>query len=190
MSPQTPDMNTLITHAVSEAHFRTLRDKFEERRETAGESANDDERPSIPTHLLWTYLNRDADAPADFQIESALRRDADMRGRAARMLKGRAVASSDMAMAAATGEIHTRVIGDFQLRLVESSSARMLVLSPANNTDLAPTMLEAIGEAGHVRIRLPLPVRGSFQIPLDEDDDDLGRLDTLLRATDTELYLL
>jgi len=190
MSPQTPDTGTLISHAVAEAYSRSLRERLAERSEEAGDEPSEERRSPISAHELWSYLNRDADAPADFRIEGALRGDEDTRAKAARMLQGRAIGYSPMAMAAATGGVHKRVIGDFQLELVEAAAARMLVLSPVGKRGPVPTVLEAIGEGDHVRIRLPLPVRGNFQIPLNVQNSELGRLESLLRDTETQLFLL
>lgn len=169
-----------VMDVAAEMIFRSLRTEMPR---SAG-------TPGVSFARLLAYAERDANAPADFALEQALRRDASVALRFRRILEGRAIAMSHMAMAAASGLYPERRVGGYHLRVVDEGDALYVVLtSPKTDTQL-PIALELLGEADRERLPLPTHVRGHITVPLDRTLPSYARLKALLRDPHTILFLL
>jgi hypothetical protein len=146
--------------------------------------------PAVSVAELWGYTRRPHNAPADLRIESALRNDKRTAARYRAILRDVALAHSPLAMAAGSGTIPDRQVGQFLLRVIDDADSAYLVLSTEGAGAPSPAALEVHGSDGLVRIELSAPVRGHITVALEDKNPDHTNLLKLLGVSSSELFLL
>lgn len=140
---------------------------------------------------LWAYANRPAGVPLDFRVERAVRSDAAVAQRYAKLMALKTQVMSQMAAAAyAPGEAY-RKLGPFSLDVIEEDgNPPTLVIERLGGTLPAPTMIEAVGLEGVARVALPAEVDGHIVLDLPSQDLTRDLLRLLLANPQTAVYLL
>jgi hypothetical protein len=160
-------------------------------RETAREPASQTcaKRPS--TRALFAYARRPHGAPADFAIEQALRTDPVISRRYRNLLAVMAQATSPVALAANTGDVPSRIVGNWRLRVSAPPGLPPVLVLEEQDPAPPPAAIEAVGSDGQaVRLQLPEPINHAIQVALDHDVSDLAKFHGLLANPDTEIFLL
>jgi hypothetical protein len=155
--------------------------------------ANAAQEPAVmpSMHTLLTYTRRPRGAPADFAIEQAIRTDPAVSRRYRNLLALTAQAVSTAALAAATGAVPSRAVGNWRLRVSAPDGLWPVLVLEQEDTAPVPAAIEAVGRDGtSIRLRLPEPVNEAIQVRLDSDVSELAEFHRLIADPDTEIFLL
>lgn len=151
--------------------------------------AGDDIEAGIPASRLIAYARRE-DAVADLALERHLRANAAARRIHDRALQARAVAQSNMAMAAAGGTQVTRVIGAHRLEVIEEAAGVYLVIYLGSGAPV-PDAIEVRGvDGGGARLTLGAAMGGIIQLRLDLNKAEPKALHDALVRPDSSVFLL
>ena len=151
--------------------------------------AGDDIETGIPASRLIAYARRE-DAVADLALERHLRANAAARRIHDRALQARAVAQSDMAMAAAGGTQITRSVGAHRLELIEEDEGVYLVIYLGAGTPI-PGAIEVRNTAGDgARLALGAPMGEIIQLRLDLSKPQPKAFHDALMRPDSSVFLL
>jgi hypothetical protein len=183
--PSDPLVRWLAEEAVVADLFQTAVDRI-------GKETQKPAAEAVSRRALLDYVWRDPDAPLDLAIERAIRDDPATAQRYRNLLKGMAQSFSERAIAAATDDVPSRMIGKWKLRVsAPQGQLPVLVLTHQDPTTSAPAAIEAVGATkGPIRLPLPDPVNQSIQLPLNDDVPELVAFHRLLAETDTQVFLL
>ena len=168
------------------ATARLLREQYA--RLAADRDANGG-RPRIPASRILAYATGETQV-ADMAIERALRTEAGARALYLNALSDAAIAESPVALAASGATIAERRIGEAALRLATEAGVDWLILTLPETSPAVKALEVRTREGDGLRIRLPAPVDGVVQLPLDPAFPELMTAATLLRDPQTKLYLL
>lgn len=146
-------------------------------------------RPRIPVSRILAYAT-DETQVADMAIERALRTEAGARALYLNALSDAAIVESPVALAASGATIAERHIGETTLRLATEAGVDWLILTLSESTPAVKALELRAREGEGLRVRLPEPVDGVVQLPLDPAFPELVSAATLLRDPQTMLYLL
>jgi hypothetical protein len=194
MSKHGPDPSDPLVRWLAEE--AVVADLFQTSIDGIGKDARKPAAEAVSIRALLAYVWRDPGAPSDLAIERALRDDATTAQRYRNLLRGMAQAFSERAIAAASDEVPSRMIGKWKLRVsAPRGQLPVLVLthqeSALTHQDPAPAAIEAVGVAkGPIRLPLPEPVNQSIQLPLNDEFPELKAFRHLLAETDTQIFLL
>ncbi|MGL5113780.1 MAG: hypothetical protein ACRC7C_00525 [Beijerinckiaceae bacterium] len=140
---------------------------------------------------LWLYANRAPGAPHDFRVERAVRSDADMAQRYAKLMALKTRALSRMAAAAYEPGAAHRKLGPFSIDVMEEEGAPpTLLIERLEANHPAPTMIEAVAIEGVARVALPAEVEGQIVLDLPKDDPTRDFLRLLLANPHAAVYLI
>ena len=146
-------------------------------------------RPSITASRILAYATGRTQV-ADMAIERVLRTEAGARALYLNALSGAAIAESPVALAASEAAIAERRIGEVTLRLATEAGVDWLILTLSETTSTVKALELRTREGDGLRLRLPAPVEGVVQLPMDPEFPELVSAAALLRDPQTLLYLL
>jgi hypothetical protein len=180
LDPSHPLVRRLAEQAITADLFHAMVDAGAEREPAAAS-------PSM--RALLAYARRDRGAPADFAIEQALRTNPAVARRYRNLLTGMALAFSEVALAAATEPVPSRVLGEWRLEVAEQDGLSPVLVLEQQAPAPAPTVIEAVGVTGAIRLMLPEPVNHTIQLPLDSDVAELADFHRLIADPATSVFL-
>ncbi|MGU3496152.1 hypothetical protein ACLBXM_19090 [Xanthobacteraceae bacterium A53D] len=145
---------------------------------------------SISTAQLWAHVRRAPDAPVSLPVERALRTDPEAARRYRTLLASAALAHAPLAIAAATGAVSTRRMGEVTLTIDagDEDAAPLVILSGFGPR--APGLIELLLGDESLRLALPAPANGAILLSADPAIPEMERLLRLLRDPATEIFLL
>lgn len=146
-------------------------------------------QPRIPASRILACATS-ATQVADMAIERVLRSEVAARELYLHALSGAAVAESPVALAASDATIAERRIGETTLRLASEAGVDWLILTPSETTSALRALEMRTRDGEGLRLRLPTPIDGVMQLPLDPAFPELVTAAALLRDPQTRLYLL
>lgn len=146
-------------------------------------------RPRITASRILAYATGETRV-ADMAIERALRTEAGVRALYLETLSGFAIDASPVALAASEATLVERRIGEATLRLAAEAGVDWLILTLPETSPAVKALELRTHEGEGLRLRLPAPVDGVVQLPLDPAFPELMTAATLLRDPQTKLYLL
>ena len=148
-----------------------------------------DAATGIPASRLIAYARRE-DAVADFALERHLRLNEAARRIHHSALGVRALAQSDMAMAAAGGTQVTRSVGAHRLELIEEDEGVYLVIYLGAGTPI-PGAIEVRNTAGDgARLALGAAMGEIIQLRLDLSKPQPKAFHDVLMRPDSSVFLL
>lgn len=145
--------------------------------------------PRIPALRILAYATCETQV-ADMAIERVLRTEAGARALYLHALSGAAIAESAVAIAAAGATISERCIGDTTLRLATEAGVDWMILTLSATAPSVRALELRTREGDGLRLRLPAPIEGVVQLPLDPAFPELMMATALLRDPQTMLYLM
>lgn len=139
---------------------------------------------------LWAHARRAPGAPVSLAVERALRSDPAAARRYRTMLASAAVAHAPLAIAASTGAVAARRVGEIVITIDEGEEGAAPLVILSNIRGRAPGLIEIllVGEA--LRLALPEPVGEAIMLSADPAIPEMAALLRLLRDPGSEIFLL